>query len=493
MRLPVTVPFHDDETPLSLASRLAIANGYRSLAEFLACTDVRAADIRRCEEGAIEQLSDWSGIPKSRIVRHQILGGTGFWRLGEATLTKKMRSGHRHRFCPQCVLDDYSQTAGRPDAAPYVRAYWSVRLVNTCAVHECPIIEIDASATGSCDFSSFVVGNLAFVRNAAGLATNAAGADLARYVAARIRGDLSNNFLDELESTVALELCDRLGQVVRRHKAVPQETLDANNDVTLGFRIASQGREAIEDFVTNTIASTKLSKRDFRIFFGSLRTWLALHRREPEFQVVAKLFQGIAERVFPLGIDDVFIFPTQKRVLHSITTASSQWGLTEGIVRSMLEEAGVIKKSDLPHANVVFDAASADAIFGKQHTGMSIRNIQREWRLPQTQIRGLVLSGFLPKVEGSGGRAGSRIVVNREVFEDLKRKIDGDVVAASELTDHVPLREAATNRNGNLEAILQAVVAGELKVVRCGGSYFTNLWVSRSDLARLHRNDLVPE
>ncbi len=486
MQLPVTVPFHDDETPLSLASRLAIANGYRSLAEFLSCTDVRAAAIRQCEEGAIEQLSTWSGIPKSRLVRHQILGGTGSWRLGDATLTKKMRPGNRHRFCPQCVMDDYSQTAGRPNAAPYVRAYWCVRLVNTCEVHECPLTEVEASKTDASDFSSFVVSNLAQLRKEAESTTNAAGADLARYVIARIRGDLSNIFLDGLESMVAFELCDRLGEVVRRHKAAPQEVLDANNDVTLGFNIASQGPRAIEDFVTSILASTKLSTRDFRTFFGSLRSWLALHRSEPNFGEVAELFQSIAERSFPLGVDEVFIFPTKKRVLHSITTASSQWGLTEKIVRTMLEDAGVIERSDLPHNNVLFDAASANAIFGKQQTGMSIRDIHREWRLPQSQIRALVLNGFLPKVEGSGGRAGSRIVVNREVFEDLKRKIDGDVVAASELTDHVPLREAATNRNGNLEAILQAVVTGELKVVRYGGSYFTNLWVSRSDLARLH-------
>lgn len=486
MQLPVTVPFHDDETPLSLASRLAIANGYRSLAEFLSCTDVRAAAIRQCEEGAIEQLSTWSGIPKSRIVRHQILGGTASWRLGDAIFTKKMRAGNRHRFCPQCVLDDYSQTAGRPDAAPYLRAYWSVRLVNTCAMHECPILEVEASATDTADFSSFVVGNLALVREAVRAATNAAGADLARYVEARIRGDLSNTFLDRLASTVAFELCDRLGQVVRRHRPVSQDVLEANNDVTLGFSIVSRGPEAIEDFVKNTLASTELSDRSFRTFFGSLRPWLNLHRDNPDFREVAELFQSIAVRSFPLGMDDVFIFPTENRVLHSITTASSQWGLTEGIVRTTLEEAGVIERSDLPHNNVVFDAESANAIFGKQQTGMSIRDIHREWRLPQPQIRALVLNGFLPKVDGSGGRAGSRIVVCRELFEDLKQKIDGEVVAASDLTDHVPLREAATNRNGNLEAILQAVLVGKLKIVRSGGSYFTNLWVSRQELARLH-------
>jgi len=365
--------------------------------------------------------------------------------------------------------------------------------VNTCAVHECPIIEVEASATDAADFSSFVVGNLALVCKAVKTETNAAGADLARYVEARIRGDLSNDFLDGLESMVAFELCDRLGEVVRRHKAAPQELLDANNDVTLGFGIASQGPKAIEDIVTRILASTELLKRDFRTFFGSLRTWLALHRGEPNFREVAELFQSMAERSFPLGVDEVFIFPTKKRVLHSVTTASSQWGLTENIVRTTLEDAGVIERSDLPHNNVVFDAASANAIFGKQQTGMSIRDIHREWRLPQTQVRKLVLSGFLPKVEGSGGRAGSRIVVNREIFEDLKQKIDGEIVATSELTDHVPLREAATSRTGNLEAILQAVVAGELKVVRSGGSYFTNLWVSRQALARLHCADFSPD
>lgn len=492
MQLPATVPFHDDETPLSLASRLAIANGYRSLAEFLSCTDVRAAAIRQCEEGAIEQLSTWSGIPKSRLARYRILGGSASWVLGEATFTKKMRTGNRHRFCPQCVLDDYARTTGRPDAAPYVRAYWTVRLVDTCAVHECPIAEVDASKTGASDFSSFIVRNLAVLRKAEGMPKNAAGAVLARYVASRINGDRSNRFLDKFDSRVAFDLCERLGQVVRRHKAVHQDILKATNDVTLGFSLASQGPEAIEEFVKNTVETTELPNRGFRVFFGSLRSWLVVHRGKPEFREMAELFQGIAERSFPVGIDDVFIFPTKKRLLHSITTASNQWGLTEGIVRKMLEDAGVIERSDLPHNNAVFDAASANAIFGKKQTGMSIRDIHREWRLPQPQLRELVLSGFLPKVEGSGERAGSRIVVHREVFEDLKRKIDGDVVLASELADHVPLWGAASTQNGNMETILQAVLVGKLKIVRCGGNYFTNLWVSRNDLARLRRHDLDP-
>ena len=362
--------------------------------------------------------------------------------------------------------------------------------MDTCAVHECPITEVDAGVTEASDFSSFVVGNLAVLKKACEMPSNAAGAILARYVAARINGDRSNPFLDSLESTVAFELCDRLGQVVRRHNAVHRDILKANNDVSLGFSIASQGPEAIEDFVKSTVASTETPNRSYRTFFGSLRSWLTLHRDEPKFREVAELFQSIAERWFPLGIDDVFILPTKERKIHSVTTASAQWGLTEGIVRTTLEDAGVIEKSDLPHNNVVFDAASADTIFGKQQTGMSIRDIQREWRLPQPQIRGLVLSGFLPKVDGSGGRAGSRIVVSRVVFEDLKQKIDGDNVPSSELTDHIPLREAATRQNGNLEAILQAVLVGKLKIVRSGGSYFTNLWVSRQELARLNSDDL---
>lgn len=105
MTLPVTVDFHSDETRMSLLSRLAIANGYSSVREFLDFTDTNAHAVRSGSPEAISTLAEWSGVEPHVLQSYNITTERhSTWRLGAASMSRDMRIGRSHRYCPKCVL-----------------------------------------------------------------------------------------------------------------------------------------------------------------------------------------------------------------------------------------------------------------------------------------------------------------------------------------------------------------------------------------------------
>ncbi len=97
MVLPVTLLHHDDEAAIDLVARLATANGYPSLREFLAHTDTTANAIVHGETDALSLVSEWSGVPVTTLgkLATRTSGAGGTWHMGCATLSKDMRPGRR--------------------------------------------------------------------------------------------------------------------------------------------------------------------------------------------------------------------------------------------------------------------------------------------------------------------------------------------------------------------------------------------------------------
>ena len=125
MVLPVTLPHHDDEAAIDLVARLAAANGYPSLREFLAHTDTTATAIVHGEKDALSLVSAWSGVSVSTLgkLSASAAGAGGTWQMGCATFSKDMRSGRVQRFCAHCVLEDRERETGRLGARAYRRAW----------------------------------------------------------------------------------------------------------------------------------------------------------------------------------------------------------------------------------------------------------------------------------------------------------------------------------------------------------------------------------
>lgn len=478
MKLPVTIAFHKDETPLSLVARLAIANGYTSLYEFLSCTHVTPGAIRRGEDSALMALSGWSGVPVNDLVNHASLSTTPTWRIANAKFSRKMRPGYRYRFCAECLRSDLEYGKGRPESRPYVRASWGVRTFAACPIHKCTIEEAASSRATEAEFSKFVMDNHKSILAMAPVPASPQSVRIAEYVAARINGVATNAFLDSMEAYVALDLSTNLGHFARTYEAV-DESLGVVSDIEVGFEIASEGATAIRDRVARFVHVNKPSYNSYKSFFGRLWIWLDGHKNKDDYRPVINLFQSIAEENFPLGPDDFFLRESGPRKLHSLKSAGAKWGMSPQLARVILEKARIVEKSDLTRAQVIFDAVRADDVLSTEGKEMTLNQISFEWGIPVCRIKGIVKSGFFTSYKP--GRRGVPTTITRKDFDEVERKIDGREVPVEELSGWIKVVRASANGR-SLVRVLNLMKAGKIEVVRCGGFGIQHLWVRRDEL-----------
>jgi hypothetical protein len=470
MTLPVLVKFHDDETRLSLLSRLARANGYSSLTEFLSFTNTSARAVRSGEPKAVLMLAEWSGVDPSRLASFEIKnsGPGATWKLGKATMSKDMRLGHNYRYCPQCVLEDLEHGQGRPPTRPYVRTTWMTKAFATCLQHGRPIVERATDALGQEDFSRFAAANLAIIekQSAADFGTSPA-MKMDEYVAARIDGRLTNPFLDSFEAYVAIDLCRYLGHFEKKHRPAGQSrSREIDSVIENGFAIASEGAEYIEATIVAAVDLEKPFVVELKSFFGLLRTWLLRNREKEEFGPAVELFQDIVKRNLPVGKDDFFLVPTRQRHIHSVRSAGLEYNMMEERVYKVVVDAGLAQPSELSSARIYFNAADAHELLIAALDTVTSADMASAMGVSTARIRAILDHGLIPRASkvSDGTRVYSR--VRRPDFERFLETIDGHAPHTAETGDLMDLRKASAKAYCNVEKILELILDGKISSLR---------------------------
>lgn len=361
MRLPVNVPFHpDSETPLSLASRLASAMGFSSVAVLLGG---KAQAVARGEPDAIKMLSSWTGVPPEQLSRFAVptREEAGEWRLGGAVFRKEMRVAGRFRFCPHCLADDTDTGIGRPRSRPYERASWATRAITACTRHRELLVEA-AEIAPSNDVALFAAEgwHLECLR---GAPADIAELEVDLYLEGRILGKRTQSFIDRQEVHVLLMLFQFLGWFVQNR--LPSFDLCGKpaNELTVraaGFRVVNGGWDMIERMVKEAIAHHRPAALTISEFFGPLVRHLRRNVRSPAYAEVVGLFQALVERNVPVGPGDRFVLPVQNRHIHSIRSAALEYGMDRKRVRKLLEVAEIVQFSSLSDRHVYISVIDAE-------------------------------------------------------------------------------------------------------------------------------------
>ncbi|MFQ0815356.1 hypothetical protein AVM02_02325 [Brucella anthropi] len=222
MTLPVTLPFHEDESPISLVSRLARANSYDSLQSLLGFTHTSREAIVRGDHDALAEISELSGISIERLsnasIVHQHPGSN--WKLGRAIFNKEMRPGKMLRYCPHCVLYDIDRQPGRSIAKPYARSWWSCRGIEGCPEHGRKLVEhLVTSFDQRDDFATFVEQNVQTIRDQAHDDVRSSAPMLDRFLRDRIfKRAESDDLIDTLDAHIVAELSGYMGKFIAIHK-----------------------------------------------------------------------------------------------------------------------------------------------------------------------------------------------------------------------------------------------------------------------------------
>lgn len=488
MVLPVPVVLHGFEAFESLASRVAIANGYPSLRLFYSTNGFKLRDLYAGDSAQLAKLAHLSRADTALLAERTVARATrgdGVWMLGDASFNKESRRAKRLRFCPCCVVSDIDTGSGHPAARPFVRASWISRAVKNCTAHERPLVEVAFKHKREDDFCRFVQANLDSIRTMAADRVTPVSVDVDRYAEDRIRGvAASAPFLNRFEAHVAIELCFYLGQFIKRdRKATNQLPVKLRDQSAreIGFEIARQGEDAIRAMMASIIRCKK-SSPTFKPSFGALGRWLRDNVARPSYSDVVELFQDVAERNFPLGTKDTFLVKVRRRYVHTVTSASIEYGLFENRVVDLLKGAGLIQTIDLPPSRIWFDADSAHEILANATKTMTSAEARGRLGVTENAMSGILKAGLLPRVET---RTDTRIYsrIRSQDFEEFQIRLFESVSNLDGSRSLMTVQQVCRRCGGQIHEILALILNKSLKNVAALENHGFQIGALRLDAA----------
>ncbi|MGO7754658.1 TniQ family protein [Rhizobium ruizarguesonis] len=413
MVLPVTLAHHDDEAAIDFIARLAKANGFASLRGFLAHTDTTANAIVHGEAEALAFVSSWSGVPAARLERLATAasGAGGTWRMGCATLSKDMRSGRVQRFCARCVLKDREMAAGRMASRAYRRAWWSIRGIEGCPVHNCALTEVAVDAEGDVhDFPGFVEDNFKLIDQAAAASFSSSQPELDRYLRDRVFRNDGDGFLDRLDAHVAAEFSRYLGEFLVLHdlKAWMRDDTDSRE---WGFTLAIRGEQQIRRVVEEVIDHKRPKAKYVESVLGPMVHWLRRNITKDAYQSVVDLMQDILEHNMPFGEGQIILKPVQARHLYCVNSAHADYGITKDRIRALMQANDPGFRGSLPDSRTYFDAPTLRPVLQAAVDTLNSREAGEVLGVSEEMVHGLLRAGVLEQVEqrAKGTRAFVRI------------------------------------------------------------------------------------
>jgi len=473
---PTLAP-HADETPASFLTRLAGLHG-RETAPF--CSDL-GFDLRAVANGepeAIERLADVSGASPDALAANAWRLDDDAWRLRGERVLRTSRRRDRLYACPACLAEDVTGSALPPRAAAWGRVHWQLTHFRTCARHGLALVEIGAEANRERvhDFGGRIASALERIDEAVAAAPPREASPLEAYLDARLDGRQGlSPWLDGLEFSVAATACEMLGAVTpdeRRSRLTEFSDDDWRAAGARGFAIAVGGEPAILvwlDEMRRSYPRKIGGKEELRGFYGKLYDWLNRAAQDAAYDTVREIVRRDALEWLPLGPEDeVFGQPVGRRKLHSIYSASVEYGLHAGTVRKVLAARGLLSAGheDQTPNLVHFDAEAADAVLATARDGVSLIEAREYLNADRVQTNLLHKHGFIkPAIAAvsktAGGRRGH--VFRTEDLDDFLARLARGAVEVDAAPDGaVGIPRAAKLANCGAHEIVTLILDGRL-------------------------------
>ncbi len=465
MVLPVTLPHHDDEAAIDLVGRLAAANGYPSLREFLAHTDTTANAIVHGETGALSLVSEWSGVPVATLgkLAARASGAGGTWQMGCATLSKDMRPGRMHRFCAQCVLEDREREAGRLASRAYRRAWWSIRGIEGCPVHGCTLTEVAVEVAGDVhDFPQFVKANLGLIEYAAAAPDTSRQPGLDTYLRDRVFLDGGDGFLDRLDAHVAAEFSRYLGDLLVLHDV--RAWMPAATDLReWGFNLAVKGEVEIQRLVADIIDRKRPTTQYIEFVLGPMVKWLRRNAAKEAYRTVIDLMQDILERNMPFGVGHIIFNAVQARHLYCVNSAHADYGITKDRVRALMKANDPGFRDGLPDSRTYFDAAALRPILEAARSTLTSKEAGAALGLREERVLDLLDAGIIENVETRSDDERKYTRIRRSAVEELTHRLTENVTTVTRDAAHLSLADAARTWRRPFHTLVSMILEASLE------------------------------
>lgn len=414
-RLSISAPFRTGESPAGFLSRLAQANGIETMRQLGLDLALDVQGVIHGHEAALEALAGLAGCsltdlrawapsktPDGVFMRGQNLGP--FCRLRRAQIF----------VCPFCIAEDLADETLSFVLRPWHRSIWQVRSMRTCAVHCQSLVEAcaksDVNRVG--DFSALLLPALPNLQLLASRSMARPPSPLEVHLADRLSDAWSPSaaFVDPFPLYAEARLAERIGSVVL---AGPQARIETFDDDDLheagatGFEILSGGESRIREMLSELQVPFQAGSADWgaRAFYGQLYTWLADHTHDPALDPMRDLISRHIVETLPIGPGEVlFGKEVARRRIHSVRSASLEYGVHPKRLRKVLRDAGLLHDDHESRSDerVTFPVEEAERLLREYADGMSLVQAATYLNAPRPHERLLFEAGFIRPIVVGG-------------------------------------------------------------------------------------------
>ena len=350
----------------------------------------------------------------------------------------------------------------------------------TCPVHGLALV---LAATGNSsqtmhDFSLLISPSVGDLDRLADEAVRRAPSGMETFLLDRLTG-VAGRFpwLDELEFYAAAKACEMFGALslygpTPNLKCLSEDDWHAAG--VSGFEICSKGVVGVRDFLSAIQREHLYSKRATdgpQAIFGRLYQWLEFGAQDASFDPVRDVLRTHIIETIPVGAGEKILGQTVKRRrLHSIRSATTEYGLHGKRLRKILALKGIIANGHdaLPDNRVIFDADQAIDVLERITDSVSLHNAGLYLNAGRAQVRLLEKNGFITPfvscdIDGING--------------NLFTRRDLDAFLAELWKDAIPVAKAGAGMHS---------IPAASKHAKCTAEEVLNLILSRK-LVRIER------
>lgn len=463
--------FHNDETPLSYAVRLAAFHTRGRVLPFLNDLGIPVLHLITSKRPALDRLAEASGVPVETLRRNAIeTREERVLSLRGETFSKEFLVGSRTRFCPLCLQED-DAGGEHPPALRRHRLAWRFCVSRVCPAHG--ITPIDRSRRHWLD-KAHELGVLvpergeALSRLAAGCDAVAEPSPLQAYVMARLDRQPGPTWLDGQDLEQAALATDYLGAVLTFGPKVSAGSLthaEWDRASRAGFAFTAHGETGLRAAFDHLLRENTPSRgvpTPGKVF-GTLYARLSQFSGKDSGPIKNLLRSFIAETMaMPAGAV-VLGEPLPQRRLHTVASLATEHGLDARTLRHLLVADGLVP-ADLPAAqDMAFDAAAGDALARRTKDSVSIVHLREILRCTRTQAEQLAAAGmFRPVVaDPARGRGVLRHSVPRAEVEQFLDRLHAACPEGPEVpTSFITIAKAAERSKRATADILALLLAG---------------------------------
>jgi hypothetical protein len=372
--------------------------------------------------------------------------------------------------CPYCLSEDASGQTARLPSLGFNRIPWLVQSIRTCHTHcvsltplpgDAPLHEFSAALASSGDC-------LEHLRRS-GLERPASLYEL--YLAERLAGRAPEGiWLNNLAFYVAADLCENVGAVLRNSPKVRFDDLsdhDLYEAGQTGYRAISRSPDALIDLASDLFHQNHNPLAGPQHWWGRLYHWMIENSRNRDLDPVRDIFREVAfsSAPFPAGTE-VLGLELPKRRLHSVYTASKEYGLHPLTVRKTLEAASLITKDAGPANAVIFSADQAAHLLERRSRSISQKEAEGYLNAGRVQTQLMVNAGFITPLTLAGEGGLRTTMFDRQQLDAFLSQMLQRAVPVELLDgDLTTIPSAAKRSNCSAAEIVAGIIDGSIGTV----------------------------